>query len=103
MGEIECYCLDGPNRKPILNCMYAISRISRNRDTQSHNPEVAGSNPVPATKWNGPRRLLRGPFSCPLGTLLETFAKRTSFWGRVGNIRWNEGGAGAPPARFGAG
>ena len=29
----------------------------------AHNPEVAGSNPVPATSGNGPWRLLRGPFS----------------------------------------
>jgi hypothetical protein len=29
----------------------------------AHNPEVAGSNPVPATSGNGPRRRLRGPFS----------------------------------------
>ena len=28
----------------------------------AHNPEVAGSNPVPAPKWNGTRRRLRGPF-----------------------------------------
>ena len=40
----------------------------------AHNPEVAGSNPVPATSGNGPRRTLRGPFSWPLGTLLGTLA-----------------------------
>jgi len=34
----------------------------------THNPEVAGSNPVPATRQNGPRRTLRGPFSCDLVT-----------------------------------
>ena len=40
----------------------------------AHNPEVAGSNPVPATRQNGPRRRLRGPFSCPMGTDLGTLA-----------------------------
>ena len=38
----------------------------------AHNPEVAGSNPVPATSGNGPRRTLRGPFSCPMDTDLDT-------------------------------
>jgi len=37
-----------------------------------HIPEVAGLNPVPATRQNGPRRTLRGPFSCPLDTDLDT-------------------------------
>src|SRR5262249_3650404 len=38
----------------------------------------AGSNPVPATSGNGSRRLLRGPFSCPLGTLLGTLGSLTA-------------------------
>jgi len=37
----------------------------------AHNPEVAGSNPVPATSGNGPRRILRGPFSCRMDTCLD--------------------------------
>ncbi len=51
----------------------------------AHNPEVAGSNPVPATSENGSRRLLRGPFSCPMGTFLGTFATLTVAWERIGN------------------
>ncbi len=41
----------------------------------AHNPEVAGSNPVPATRQNGSWRSLRGPFSLGLGTLLGTLAE----------------------------
>jgi hypothetical protein len=46
----------------------------RNSGRWGHNPEVAGSNPVPATSGNGPRRSLRGPFSCSLGTYWEHLA-----------------------------
>jgi hypothetical protein len=52
----------------------------------AHNPEVAGSNPVPATSGNGPRRRLRGPFSCRLGTLLGTFATLMMRWEQTGNV-----------------
>ncbi|MDT5223823.1 MAG: hypothetical protein QOG19_1230 [Mycobacterium sp.] len=49
----------------------------------AHNPEVAGSNPVPATSGNGPQAQAWGPFSCRLGTLLGTLAKLTS----IGTVR----------------
>src|ERR1700677_4888298 len=55
-----------------LTCSYETERIGRDGDRLAHNPEVAGSNPVPATSRNGPRRSLRGPFSCLLATCLAT-------------------------------
>jgi hypothetical protein len=63
--------LDG---RTLLTCSYETQRSGEDRDRLAHNPEVAGSNPVPATSGNGPRRLLRGPFSCRLGTNLGTLA-----------------------------
>jgi hypothetical protein len=33
-----------------LTCSYETERIGEDRDGLAHNPEVAGSNPVPATK-----------------------------------------------------
>ncbi len=50
-----------------MTCSYETERIAEDRDRLAHNPEVAGSNPVPATSGNGPRRLLRGPFFMPDG------------------------------------
>ncbi|GAB4902905.1 hypothetical protein MAHJHV45_47900 [Mycobacterium avium subsp. hominissuis] len=32
-----------------LACSYETARITEDRDRLAHNPEVAGSNPVPAT------------------------------------------------------
>ena len=58
-----------------MTCSYETERIAEDRDRLAHNPEVAGSNPVPATSGNGPRRRLRGPFSCPLDTDLDTLAR----------------------------
>lgn len=53
----------------------------------AHNPEVAGSNPVPATSGNGPRRRLRGPFSSPDGNPFGNIG--------VGNRSPGTGGRGA--------
>src|SRR6516165_10882460 len=53
---------------------YETEHSGGDGDRLAHNPEVAGSNPVPATRGNGPRGILRGPFSCLLGTLLRTLA-----------------------------
>ena len=49
----------------------------------AHNPEVAGSNPVPATKRDGPRRTLRGPFPLTMATRPGTFAKLTILIGNT--------------------
>ena len=38
----------------------------------AHNPEVAGSNPVPATRSKRPPETLRGPFSSLMDTCLDT-------------------------------
>ena len=37
-----------------MTCSYETERIAKDRDRLAHNPEVAGSNPVPATSGNGP-------------------------------------------------
>src|SRR5213083_2190026 len=62
----------------------------------AHNPEVAGSNPVPATKWNGPRRFSGGRFhvggngrkSAGLGAraIIEGGEPRTQSPRRVGGV-----------------
>ena len=51
------------------------SGATRHGDWLAHNPEVAGSNPVPATSGNGSRRRLREPFSYLLDTYLDTLAR----------------------------
>jgi hypothetical protein len=48
----------------------------------AHNPEVAGSNPVPATSRNDPRVRSLGSFSYPVATCLATSA----FAGLSGSI-----------------
>src|SRR5690349_1299718 len=35
---------------------------SPSRSGPTHDPEVVGSNPTPATTWNGPRKIIMGPF-----------------------------------------
>ena len=59
----------------IVTCTFETREATGDGDRLAHNPEVAGSNPVPATSGNGPRRRLRGPFSCPLDTYLDTLAR----------------------------
>jgi hypothetical protein len=66
-----------PDRQSPLTCEFETRTAKCDSHRLAHNPEVAGSNPVPATSRNGPRRSLRGPFSCLVGTLLGTLAKRT--------------------------
>jgi hypothetical protein len=43
-------------------CTFETRETSGNRDWLAHNPQVAGSNPVPATSGNGSRKPLRGHF-----------------------------------------
>ena len=63
---------DGWDGRLIVSCAFETREVTWDGDRLAHNPEVAGSNPVPATSGNGPRRRLRGPFSCPLDTYLDT-------------------------------
>ena len=44
-----------------MTCSYETREVTGAGDWLAHNPEVAGSNPVPATK-NGPRRFSGGCF-----------------------------------------
>jgi hypothetical protein len=46
-----------------MTCSYETERIAEDRDRLAHNPEVAGSNPVPATKESGPDQAERPPAS----------------------------------------
>jgi hypothetical protein len=39
---------------------YETERSGEDRDRLGHNPEVAGSNPVPATSGNDPRGVISG-------------------------------------------
>jgi hypothetical protein len=80
-GGTDANKRDGARRVARLNVadlIYETERIGEDRDRVAHNPEVAGSNPVPATSGNGTRRILRGPFSCPMTTDLATLARFTS-------------------------
>ena len=43
-----------------MTCSYETERIAEDRDRLAHNPEVAGSNPVPATSGNDPRGATSG-------------------------------------------
>ncbi len=74
----------------------------------AHNPEVAGSNPVPATKmqFRGPFRTRTGPSACAVCTELCTKPLRRAGppW-RLGVRRTPEvvrdaGGVRIPPRRF---
>ena len=46
---------------------HETDRNPRDRDRFAHNPEVAGSNPVPATSGNDPRGATSGVIFMPLG------------------------------------
>jgi hypothetical protein len=67
---------DGLDGRLTVTCTFEPREATRDGDRLAHNPEVAGSNPVPATSGNGPRRSLRGPFSCRLGTIKKAAAFR---------------------------
>jgi hypothetical protein len=58
----QCNKLDGSTS---LTCSYETDRTGGDRDRLAHNPEVAGSNPVPATvpatKESGPDRVKPPP------------------------------------------
>jgi hypothetical protein len=74
---------DGKEERLTVTCMFETCGAKRNWHRLAHNPEVAGSNPVPATtvpatRQNGPRRILRGSFSCRMATYLATLARSTS-------------------------
>ena len=50
-----------------LTCSYETERSGEDRDRLAHNPEVAGSNPVPATSGNDPRGVTSGVIFMPDG------------------------------------
>ncbi len=50
-----------------MTCSYETERSGEDRDRLAHNPEVAGSNPVPATSGNDPRGATSGVIFMPLG------------------------------------
>ena len=57
-----------------MTCSYETREVTGAGDWLAHNPEVAGSNPVPATSGNGPRGATSGAIFMPLGTDLDTLA-----------------------------
>ena len=65
---------DGVDGREVVTWRFETGEATGDGDWLAHNPEVAGSNPVPATSGNDPRRRLRGLFSCPLDTYLDTLA-----------------------------
>jgi hypothetical protein len=52
-----------------MTCSYETERIAEDRDWLAHNPEVAGSNPVPATSGNDPRGATSGVIFMPVVTV----------------------------------
>jgi hypothetical protein len=54
---------DAADGRLVVTCPFETREATRNWDRLAHNPEVAGSNPVPATKMKWPPEILRGPFS----------------------------------------
>ena len=42
-----------------MTCSYETREVTGAGDWLAHNPEVAGSNPVPATKESGPDQVKR--------------------------------------------
>ena len=46
-----------------MTCSYETREVTGAGDWLAHNPEVAGSNPVPATKESGPDQAKRPPAS----------------------------------------
>ena len=44
-----------------MTCSYETTEVTGDGDWLAHNPEVAGSNPVPATKEGGPDQAKRPP------------------------------------------
>ena len=57
---------DGLNAKPAVACMFETWASIQHRHRLAHNPEVAGSNPVPATSGNDPRGATSGVIFMPL-------------------------------------
>jgi hypothetical protein len=47
----------------LVTCAVETHEATRDGDRLAHNPEVAGSNPVPATKESGPDQAKRQPAS----------------------------------------
>jgi hypothetical protein len=43
----------------IVACMFETRETTQDWDRLAHNPEVAGSNPVPATRESGPDQVKR--------------------------------------------
>jgi hypothetical protein len=50
-----------------MTCSYETREVTGAGDRLAHNPEVAGSNPVPATSGNGPRGVISGAIFMSLG------------------------------------
>src|SRR5690349_24415436 len=75
-------------RSPVAGWSSSVARWA-------HNPEVAGSNPVPATKWNGPRRKLRGPFSWCGNSVEAGHARRLALQNSPAHLDLSVGRAGA--------
>ena len=58
---------DGWDGRSIATCAFETREATGDGDRLAHNPEVAGSNPVPATSGNGPRGATSGAIFMPVG------------------------------------
>ena len=52
--------------RSVVTCRSETREATRDGDRLAHNPEVAGSNPVPATSGNDPRGATSGVIFMPL-------------------------------------
>jgi hypothetical protein len=64
-AEMAWNVCDGLDGRLIVTCRFETREATQDKDRLAHNPEVAGSNPVPATTEIGPdqakRWILTGP------------------------------------------
>jgi len=56
---------DGTNGRLILTCAVETCQATQDGEPLAHNPEVAGSNPVPATSANDPSGATSGVIFMP--------------------------------------
>jgi hypothetical protein len=62
---------DGSDRRLIAICAVETREATRDGDRLAHNPEVAGSNPVPATEESGPDQAKRPQHQLAAGSFCE--------------------------------
>ncbi|MDU1391195.1 MAG: hypothetical protein E6955_07000, partial [Bifidobacterium longum] len=63
--------LNTPHFKSLSQCILNNTNSEQHKKTWAHNPEVTGSNPVPATNRGKPSRIHRGGFLFPSSIIAD--------------------------------